>query len=179
MNIQRMHRSNADTRDLYRGYSRRRDAWGKGLVPGKSATFVGLMGEHAVAVYLSRRGFPMFADVTLRPCGDGGADIHVVGLRLQVKTRRKGLGGRNYVRRVDRGRIVPFNCDAFVFAQWDETPTNPVLLLGWAWRKDVATGTFERSPIGAAQHWNLRIQDVDLQPMSRLVDELIARKDIA
>lgn len=171
----RILRDIAEQRNVYRGYARRADAWGRGFI--KNPALVGLVGEHAVCKFLTCRGFQRFADTALRPTGDGGRDIEVMGLVLQVKTRRNGIGRRSLVKRGDRGRIVPLSCDVFVFVQWAEESPDEAQLLGWLWAKDASrTASFERSPIPDATHWNLKIPDVLLLPMSRLGDELVARR---
>jgi hypothetical protein len=177
LNRLRWLRDEADKRNAYRGYTRRTDAWGRGFI--RNPALVGLMGEHCSCEYLTRRGFPCFVDIVLRPYGDDGRDLEVCGLVLQVKTRRKGIARRSLVKRGDgRGRIVPLACDVFVFAQWDETaPDDVPQLLGWIWARDARSyGVFERSPVSYADHWNLRIPDALLLPMSRLVDELASRR---
>ena len=171
-------RDAAAQRAAYRGYARRQDAWGRGFI--RDPILVGLVGEYANCKFLSRRGFPCEVDLTLRPYGDGGRDIVVAGLRLEVKTRRKGLGQRSFVKRFDRGRILPIRCDAFVFAEWnDEPPIHCPLLLGWIWAPAARRECFERSPIAKASHWNLKVRDVALLPMSRFIDELHARERCA
>lgn len=143
----------------------------------KDAVLVGLVGEAALCEYLTRRGYEQRVDLVLRQFGDGGRDVEVSGLVIQVKTRRKGIGRRSFVKRGDRGHIVPFKCELFVFAEWNETtPSEAPQLLGWMWSVDVSRGgRFERSPLARARHWNLRVRDLDLLPMSRLIDELGAR----
>jgi hypothetical protein len=173
--VYRFLRDAADRRDQYRGYRSRSDAWGRGFV--KNPILVGLGGEYAYAELSSRRGYLRFVDLALRVHGDGGRDFEQCGLIVQVKTRRKGLGQRSLVKRGDRyGRIVPLACDVFVFAQWDETANESPRLLGWIWAADASRiGQFERSPVQTADHWNLRIADTLLSPMTRLIDEFEAR----
>lgn len=169
-----MLRDAAAQRAAFRGYALRSDAWGRGFI--RDPILVGLVGEHATCQLLTRRGFRCGVDLALRPNGDGGRDIEVGGLVLQVKTRRKGIGQRSLVKRGDRGRILPFQCHVFVFAEWnDEPPLYGPLLLGWIWAPDARREAFERSPIATASHWNLKIRDAALLPITRLIDELQAR----
>lgn len=167
-------REAAAKRAVFRGYALRSDAWGRGFI--RDPILVGLVGEHATCTWLTSRGFPCAVDLSLRPTGDGGRDLELGGLVLQVKTRRKGLGQRSFVKRGDRGHILPLQCHVFVFAEWnDATPFDGPKLLGWIWALQARREAFERSPIPAASHWNLKIPDASLFPMSRLVDELHAR----
>jgi hypothetical protein len=166
----------ADKRDRYRNYAHRSDVWGRGLT--KSPIYVGLVGEYATVDYCARRGFRCPIDLSLHPWGDGGRDMVIEGLTIQVKTRRKGIGRRSLIRRGDaQGRILPLTCEVFVFCQWDETGDADPSLLGWIWAMQIyRTGYFERSPIVSASHWNLRILDTTLLPMNRLIDELEYRR---
>jgi len=170
----------AALRDTFRGYQRRADAWGRGLV--KNPILIGLVGEVALCAFLSSRGIPAAPDILLRPKGDRGTDVSIGRLAMQVKTRRRGVSGINLIRRGDQyGRIVPLSCDLYVFAQWDEQRARVApLLLGWIWSTRARNiGSFGRSVIQQSGHWNLKISDRDLLPMSRLVDELRAREDVA
>jgi hypothetical protein len=173
--ILRLLRDTAARRHQYRRYAARADAWGRGFI--KDAILVGLVGEHGLCDLLTRRHFPCCVDLKLYPNGDGGRDILVSGVRIQVKTRRRGLAKRSFVRRFDRGKIIPLQCDAYVFAQWEESQ-DTVQILGWVWATDASRrATVGRSPLATATHWNLKIDDASLLPMSRLVDDLFARRE--
>jgi hypothetical protein len=173
--VLRVLREAATTRAQFRGYARRGDAWGRGFI--RDPILVGLVGEHAWCDYLRHRGFPTWVDLSLRVTGDGGRDLQVCGLTFQVKTRRKGIAGRSLIKRGDGGHIVPLQCDGFLFAEWNDIePDTEPRLLGWIWASDVRRLVFERSPITAATHWNVKVRDEQLYPPCRLVDDLIGRR---
>ena len=164
----------AEDRDRRRGYAARRDAWGRGFV--KNPTLVGLVGEAAICEYVSTRGFRQSVDYHWRPFGDGGRDLVVEHLIIQVKTRRKNVSGCSLIRRGQRGRIVPLACDLFVFVQWSEDAPEGAYLLGWQWAMFILRHAgFARSPLATADHWNLNVPDPFLQPMNRLIDEFRGR----
>lgn len=162
----------AGRRDSFRRYRDRKDAWGRGYTDGP--TFVGLVGEHAVCAFLSRRlGVYLKVDTALRRKGDGGADVFVFGLRLQVKTKKTGT--KNLIRRLDHEKqLRGLFAHAFVFARWLENQ-RLVQLLGWIRARDVTeVGKFCKST--RDEHWNLDIEDHHLLPMNDLVDELVLRR---
>ena len=162
----------AKERDEYRGYRKRSDSWGRGFV--SNPTFVGLTGEYAVCRYLSARSVcNLQPDIELRKFGDGGCDIDAGGLVVQVKTRSSGT--RNLIRRVDaKKRIRGLDCDAFVFASWDQKNMD-VSLLGWIYSAQARLrGSHTRSSV--ATHWNLEVADDLLFPMKRLVEAILVRR---
>lgn len=182
-------RREAARRDKFRGYSARRDKWGRGLVAGSPA-FYGMCGEWSLCRYLNRRlGLGLVLDTVLRKGGDGGVDVVASGLRVQVKTLVTGVD--LLIRRIDeRKRVLGLASEAYVFAAMShrapdlhEPPTLPCLvdapstptgvkvdLLGWIARSDARrVGTSEHSRKG--DWWNLRIDRAHLQAMTRLCDE--------
>jgi len=139
----------------------------------------GMVGEHAMCVYLSRNGLRLFADLSLRERGDGGCDVLAAGLVLQVKT----MSPRNYrqllIRRVDsQKRLRGLECDAFVLAHWPGKLD--VHLLGWIWAGRASeVGRLRLSPINGAGHWNLVIPDKALFPLPDLRTEIDLRHEAA
>lgn len=166
-------RDAAQKRTRYRSYRHRADAWGRGFVP--DPVLVGLGGEHALCVYLNRCGYNLFADLALRPDGDGGKDVVVLGLVAQVKTRTTNYG-ETLVRRVDDlKRVRALECDFIVSAQWDGRASD-VSLLGWLWSASAREcGRLKKSPRYNSTHWNLVVDDTALLPMSDLKAELASR----
>lgn len=163
----------ATQRARYRGYALRQDSWGRGLVA--NPILVGLVGEHALCVHLTRVGpWRLFVDVTLRENGDGGSDVRVGRSTLQVKTRKRDYGSL-LVRRVDgRRRLRRLDCDMVVSAQWDGSLG--VSLCGWISAAEASLcGRLRRSQYKGADHWNLVIPDTALYPIGDLVKELEAR----
>lgn len=164
-------RSVATRREQYRAYSQRSDKWGRGYID--SPIFVGLCGEHAVCTFLNRRlSCRLSVDTKLRGRGDGGVDVDVFGVTLQVKTRARG--DRNLVRRVDRKGIRGLNVIAYVFCQL-LTERRTVLLLGWIKSDELRTyAKSERSPVDV--HFNLSVDAKYLRPMNSLLDEIQLRR---
>ncbi len=164
----------ARDRDRYRRYVDRADAWGRGLI--KHPILYGLMGEHALCVYLRAAGLNLSVNRELLPRGDGGADLSARGLDMQVKTNVTGTS--NLIRRIDdRRRLLPLGCDLFVFTSVSTAPLG-VNLKGWIWASDASAcdmSRIRRSRV--AEHWNLMIDPRSLQPMNRLIVEMQSRGD--
>lgn len=161
----------AHERDNYRQYTQRRDRWGKGLIGG--ATFFGYCGEHALCVFLNRKLRTRLAvDTVPRRRGDGGLDVVVCGLGLQVKT--SVTSALNLIRRFDAAAgIRPLKSDVYVFARWHGESLT-VDLLGWAPRRDVLAFSV-RQKSERAPHHNLVVPHDRLRPMAQLLDKLSPR----
>lgn len=160
----------AAEREAARGYAARSSPWGRGLIG--NPTLVGLMGEQACCLYLSarlRRGVDV--DRRDRPRGDGGRDVEVFGVRVQVKCRRRR--GDVLVRRQTReGRILALPWDVLVVSTWEapagEAGDQVVTLDGWTTRgRLLGLGAF--GPARRGDHMNIAVRDSDLEPMARLV----------
>jgi hypothetical protein len=137
--------------------------------------FCGNLGEYAACCHINRKfGIEVAAcDFILRKFGDGGIDLKVFGLTLQVKTRESNRHG-NLIRRIDdRGKVLEFSAQAFVFCEWGGFDS--VQLLGWEWTKAIENR--EVVPAIVGDHQNIVVEDEDLQPMNRLVDNLEARRE--
>jgi hypothetical protein len=169
----------SDLRTKYRQYAQRADRWGNGLV--KNPGLVGMVGEFSVSQYLNKLSqykLSPSVDLSLREYGDGGVDFVVHGLKIQVKTRRKS-SGYSLIRRVDHNKmIVPLTCDLFVFCQWHEEFPYRALLLGYVHVEYIRSCVFGPSPIEDSKHYNIKIPDLDLLPMNRIIDELISRSGV-
>lgn len=163
----------AERRDRFRRYAGRPDRWGRGLI--KHPILHGLIGEHALCVYLRRVGFNLSVDSRLLPNGDGGRDLEACGLSLQVKTNV--TGNANLIRRIDdRRNLIPLGCDLFVFARVSPNPPG-AYLKGWIWSRKASASDMNRiCKSTVAEHWNLRIDPRLLDPMSRLLVELVSRR---
>lgn len=165
-------------RSALRRYGSRADAWGRGFID--NAIYRGIVGEHAVAIYLSREDLcRLIVDVSLRRDGDGGRDLEVAGLGvIQVKTRGRDYGDL-LIRRVDDRKCPrPLECDVFVAAQW-ELDSSDVALIGWIWAHDASVlGVMQPARAKGAKHWNLVVPDCELLPMRDLRAEIEARRQV-
>lgn len=167
-------RFHAVKRDSHRRYGERPDKWGRGLT--NNPIFVGLCGEQALCVFLNRRaGCNCQLDVALHHWGDGGRDVVTDGLAFDVKTRAKHRNV-NYVRGVDEGgRRCRITADFFVFAELNSgDQLFSVSLLGCLPASAVVQSPLKRSPVAA--HMNFEALDVALDPMTRIVDEILRRR---
>lgn len=163
----------AEQRNKLRSYGQRSDAWGRGF--NANSTLLGLFGECATSRLLeSKLDARVPLDLALRERGDHGVDLDALGTRLQVKCRERGKD--NLIRRVDdRKRIREIDCDAFVFTKW--VPPATVHFLGWVEARDVSrVGIFQRSPRADARHFNVVIPAEELEPLTKLVDFIQARR---
>jgi hypothetical protein len=173
-------------RDQFRGYRHKAGEWERGLAPAVvipgvgtidqsvRAIMSGLVGEYATAWYLNSRvdGCPAAIDYALRSGGDGGTDLKVVGIDLQIKNTTKA-DHPNMVRVVSaRGKHLPLTADAFVFSHWEFGRT--VFLRGWC-----KTSVVNCSPLADAirgSHKNREVPCEHLDTMSSLCDYLNARR---
>lgn len=165
----------AAKRNQYRGYARRQDSWGRGSI--SDPVFVGLLGEHAVALFLNRRASCHLAiDSELRPFGDGGIDLTTDGLVFSIKTRQSASRS-NLFRRVDgRKNLRALRGDFHVFCRRESD--REIWILGWI---DSSTmRQVARHVPGIAKNadwWNLDVDDAELTPMCRLVEEIKLRRE--
>jgi hypothetical protein len=163
-------KSIAEAREKRRGYSRRNDSWGRGVID--NPTLMGLCGEYALASWLTERlGIPVRLDESDTPLGDGGTDFLIAAQRVQVKTRRRR--GDSLLRRMnERGTLCPINWNFFVTATYNREADESLVTLDGVtkadrWRND---GSFV---VGRAGPWmNLELQDFQMEPMTRLVEAL-------
>lgn len=175
----------ARKRAEYRRYGNRPDQWGKGLTGGivnsnigsfddaTAPILAGLIGEHTVCGLIRRRvKLTTSVDLALRPEGDGGADIVVLGLRIDVKTRLKDRDVFLVRHANERGRKDELKSDVYVFATWLKGRVCSVH--GFVWRDFIATLPPHDAIRG--NHTNYEIQPADLLPMSRLFEEIKGRE---
>jgi hypothetical protein len=171
----------ANRRDEFRSYQKRADRWGRGFLKSISGLrqsaapiYAGFLGEHALAEYLGcQLGVELNVDTELKTAGDGGTDLSVFGINMQVKLRQRN-SGVNHIRRTSAGRIFELTAPIYVFAEWDKAQT--VWLLGWMERGRIQQQQFKPSPISNANWFNIEIPDAQLEPMARLVDALESRR---
>lgn len=148
-----------------------------GTLPSTAAPiYVGKLGEWAVTE-LARRRFRSLVppvDMTRKPLGDGGEDLLILGLGMQLKTRRKA--DRVSLVRVtdDRKRPVPLKGEVHVFCEWLGAGDMIVKALGWKWTREMVR--YPQVPARRGEHLNIEIPDADLYPMSRLWAELESRR---
>lgn len=155
-------------RNEYRGYSQSRNTWKRGIIP--DGEMIGICGEFGLTQFLnSRLRARLAVDDRLLTDGDGGKDVELYDLTMQVKTR--GTSTKNLIRRVDdRRRLRPSVADLFVFAQFD-CRSRDGRLIGWIWTKTVRlVAKHQKSTRG--DWWNDYIADAELLPMDRLISEL-------
>lgn len=173
-------------RNLERGYGRRSDRWGRGLIrdsrdgvpPEAVGSLVGIATEYAVCSFLNRRLGRRVAAVDLvsRAFGDGGRDIVVAGLSMQVKARQRDYG-KNLVRRVrDDGRMEPIHGDIHVYCEYLRERQDVVDILGWLWTREMHDYPIVDAMRG--DHKNIEVPDWDLLPLGRLVREIKRRRGI-
>lgn len=149
------------------------------LVKQQATTFVGKMGEAAVRG-LARQNLgnaipPL--DLELKHAGDGGVDLNIFGLSMQVKTRVKQRSV-NLIRVVDaRGNDQPLHGDIHVFCEWLDSGSMVVTVLGWMWTQSMLDYVIK--PAWRGEHQNIEVPDADLQCLSRLWAELEARREAA
>lgn len=173
---------------MERDYRRRGDAWGQGLTgglqvknsrdlrPDEAGPFIGMIGEYGVCSYLNRRLKIDVAamDFQRRQHGDGGVDLKIFGLTIQVKTRTKSFSV-SLIKRAERsGLVVPLSACAYAFCQYTREQQNVVQLLGWSWARSLLG--YPLVPARRGDHMNIEVPDVTLLPMTSLIDELKQRK---
>lgn len=172
-------------------YASRSDTWGKGLRNGvtiegigaltstQRAIFAGKIGEYAVRELarrrksISRRVPPI--DTSVRVAGDGGVDLQILGLSLQVKTRQRAGVGNLVKREAECGRTIPLMGDAHCFCEW-VPPAFAVRVLGWAWNANLEG--LPTVPAIVGSHRNIEVPGRTLLPMFRLWAELESRKEL-
>jgi len=177
----------AERRVGYRNYARGNTAWKRGLLgnrdfreAGRCSTavapvFVGIVTEYAVCNFINTRlsGANARTDTDLHLEGDGGRDIVVFDQRIQVKGKTN-IRGDNLIRRVTQSkRLVPLECDYVVFTCYSGGLT--VNLLGWIRSRSVIEEKFLKSH--RAEHWNIQVDDRNLEPMGELILELESKRE--
>lgn len=142
--------------------------------------YVGYCAEAAVIGVLNRRlGIKLSLDDRLRGGGDGGVDLQVSTLTMQVKSRRSGtshaLSRLSLVRHsTDRGFVVFPKTTAIVFCE-STIETRTVKILGWIYTRLALD--LPIVPARRGNHKNIEIHDSKLEPVSALVDNIRARME--
>lgn len=146
------------------------------LPPTAAPIYVGKLGEWAVTE-LARRRFGALVppvDMTRKPLGDGGEDLIILRLGMQLKTRRR-KDAVSLVRVTDdRKRPIGLKGDVHVFCEWLGSGDMIVGVLGWKWTRDLAK--YPHVPARRGDHLNIEIPDTHLQPMTRLWAEIESRR---
>ncbi len=181
-------KTEAIRRAEYRRYAKRKDIWGSGLIrgamleyigniePAALAILIGLVGEYSTCLFLNRRfrRTVCSTDLVLKPKGDGGIDLEVFGVRIEVKGRKRDYAS-NLVRfKTEHGQIILLNADVYVFSQWKLREVSQ--LLGWANIETVQN--WETKPAHIGRHFNKEGEDIDLEPMCRLIDFLRVKEKL-
>jgi len=163
---------------IYRNYHGRLDQWGRGLIksgeqilsetlPKASLPiFMGKMSEEVVSASINQHlGFTVtHAHHGLLRHGDGGKDLTLCNVRIQVKCRRV-KSKTNLIRRVtENGHLLQTNADVFVFCAW-QNPSS-IFILGWVLQRDLDNFSFGKSTV--AGHWNFIIRDQGLRAHNSL-----------
>lgn len=168
-------------------YSTRTDDWGKGLIGDAPSALrekvslthqevpivAGKLGEYALWSLATRRFGDVFPPVDFgrRARGDGGIDLKMFGIELQVKTRV--TSSQNLVKAFDeRGVEIPLTGHAHVFCSWDRQWFLNVL--GWIRNKELSRMPVESSRRGSWK--NFVMADSQLLPLCRLWNELDLRR---
>lgn len=162
----------AAARELKNSYSCGQSAWRQGLIA--KPTLWGIVGEHAVATWLSAAlKVSLSVDLQDRSGGDDGRDIEVFGKRIQVKCRTKPYGSL-LLRRSDAGRIQPIRWDYVIQTTWVRTgdAVQTVTVDGWADSVSVQSGRYAGAWRG--QHMNIELCDNELNSPADLADLLLA-----
>lgn len=162
-------------------YRARSDQWGRGMTGGlvianigsiddvTTPVFVGLCGEYVLSELVNRHcHIKSPIDLTLLPGGDPGHDLEFLGLKVQVKTRRRDYG-EYLVRQHDKSLD---HADVFAFATWGG---QTVTIDGCIGRGDVLACEVKDAP-GGREHKNHVVKPCDLLPICRLYASIRSRQ---
>jgi len=83
----------------------------------ESSSLIGFLGEAAVGKYVNdKAGIPrLWRAYDFEYIGDGGVDISVAEIKIQIKTQK--YGKRCQIKRTANKKLVPLICDLFVFCK--------------------------------------------------------------
>lgn len=178
-------------REGIRAYSKRSDAWGKGMLESKDPVLIGTLGEIAFARWASGVvGKTISPDMADRIKGDGGKDFDVCGYRIQVKTAASDYDSL-LVRTLEmevsewvicvRAHYPPRSVHAVdngvaLFDPGDSEDA-AVALCGWAYKGTI----YDRGKltVGKAGQANYKLSPREFCPMKDLGDLFQARKGLA
>lgn len=141
--------------------------------------FIGLLGEGAWSkLLLDELNTRYKCDVSTLPAGDGGIDMEIAGITIQLKTHLDG--GKCLVKRISKdSKMLPLVADLFGFAQLNTplgAPIQRIALLGYIGRDGLEQyGQLRPSPYG---HFNLQIETKYLEAMSRFVTYIEAKNKL-
>jgi len=167
-------------------YEDRPDIWGKGLLNGSVSALrvlshltkaeepmvAGKTGEYVTRAFAVRRFGDIFEpiDFCRRTRGDGGIDLKLAGVTLQIKTRVDAPD--LLVKKIDEwGRSLPLCGMAHVFCDWKRD--YHVKVLGWIRNRDMEG--LPTAPSRRGNWLNWVIPENSLSPMSRLWSEMEVR----
>lgn len=176
----------ANSRAKFRGYRSGETQWQRGLTGGISIMNVGtispeatpiaigLFGEYACAVAIDKHcGTKTAVDLMLRINGDGGRDLVVGGVAIQVKTRKRDTGSHLVRAFNERGQRIQNSASMFAFCTWS-VGHRIVSVDGCLPRSLV-----EAMPVVEAvrgTHRNYEVNDCELLPMARLFAEIRSKQ---
>ncbi len=165
----------AHERERRRGYSKSASVWRHGVID--NPTFIGLVGEEALARWLSKElGKEILVNVNDAPRGDGGYDLMVYGVRLQVKTGT-GEPVLRLRRENEKGQILLFNWDACISVTYQKKKDPLIAILnGYIDRRKLSSlSRFVPSMRGP---WtNTELANDYLDRMSKLIDQIQNYRD--
>lgn len=144
----------------------------------QAAIYIGKCGEFAVNE-LARRRFGALVpplDLQRRSHGDGGDDLVILALSLQIKTRV--TADVNLIKVENEwGKVFPLSGDVNVFCAFPDPHGLIVEVLGWKWTRELAA--YRHVPGRRGSHLNIEVPDADIVCMDRLWAEIDSRKGAA
>lgn len=143
----------------------------------ETSCFVGWCGEAALGKFIesSIEGIHRTVQLTILPTTDGGIDLIVCGLKIQVKTRYRSKV--SYFEHWKGKRAVPLVNDLYVFARLRTAPSNPeqyIDLLGFVYKAELSKLGRQEKKNGV---FRLVIDEKYMNPIApRLTDLIRARR---
>lgn len=140
------------------------------------ACFIGWLGEASLAKYLEKQvGTKYLCNCSILSGGDGGVDIEMCGVEMQMKTRYHT--SICSIVKVKNGKLIAYQCDLLVFGNVISelsSQEQKIDLLGW-----IKLGDMEKRGIINITKDRLTFSKLDnkyLNPMSRLVKRVKAKQ---
>jgi hypothetical protein len=170
----------AEAQESRRNYFRGASDFRRGLTD--SPTLRGMIGEHTFCKWINGK-FPelrLEVDVSDKPRGDGGIDLMLFGVTIQVKTRSQHLRGVCLIRRQnDAGDIMPLPWHLMVSVTIPREIAVggflPTTIDGFIFKDDLPTDSLRDARRG--NHMNLEVPDTALSSVGELFDYLEGRKN--
>lgn len=143
----------------------------------ESNILTGWLGEAAFAKFLyNQLGVHHTANFVILKSGDGGIDIELYGVKIQIKTHT--LGKACVVRRIRGGQLEPLPAEILIFVEQlmkNEEKEQHLNLLGWVFRDDL----LQHGKLVSNKGWHrTQIDKKYLEPMIRITKYLLAKKEV-